>query len=439
MSPAVSWDHPSSMFLQSTCTEINQLLEYLYGLQRLGIKVGLEHSKRLIKACGNPHREFSSIHIAGTNGKGSTGAMIASILREAGYKTGLYTSPHLVRFNERIRINGTPIPDKELARFISLFRPEIEKIESTFFETASTIAFWYFAREKVDVAVVETGMGGRLDSTNVLDSEMSVITAISHDHGEYLGTTLEEIAGEKGGIIKPGKPVIIAPQDQKVSSVLSNISNNLKSKSISVDLSKLTYCNTDLEGSRFFWRQIEFELPLVGRHQLENALTALEAVACYNPGIQPEKMIRGLKNITWPGRLQALSRNPWIFYDVAHNVQGVSVVLDALSNFFPKTPVGIVALKEDKDLHRLAPVLRNGFHELAVTSISESRLWDAEDLFSSLKSMDVKVKLITPIQDALTWLEGQGSEKRPVLIFGSHYIAESVYDKFDFPFVNESI
>ena len=189
--------------------EFNQLLEDLYALQRLGIKVGLEHTHQLLEVCSNPQDSFMSIHIAGTNGKGSTSAMIASILIEAGYSVGLYTSPHLLKFNERIRINGVPISDNRIVEFMSQYKSAIKEIESTFFEATTAMTFDYFKKKMIDVAVVETGLGGRLDSTNVIKPIVTIISSITADHTEILGKDLETIAFEKGGIIKCGVPLIL--------------------------------------------------------------------------------------------------------------------------------------------------------------------------------------------------------------------------------------
>jgi len=190
------------MSKRSPFTKIDNLLAHLYGLRRLGIKVGLEHTNELLRRCGSPHRGLKTIHIAGTNGKGSTAAMIQAILRESGLKVGLYTSPHLIRFNERIRINGLPISDEYIIEFMAQFNSVIDAVEATFFEATTVLALHYFSNQEVDVAVIETGLGGRLDSTNVIDPELTIITSIDLDHQQLLGETLIDIAVEKAGIIK---------------------------------------------------------------------------------------------------------------------------------------------------------------------------------------------------------------------------------------------
>ena len=185
-------------------------LDYLYGLERRGIKIGLEHSFKLMEHLGNPQHSFQTIHVAGTNGKGSTCAHIASILKCAHYRVGLYTSPHLVNFNERIRINGIPISDECIVEFVSSTQKVLEKIEATFFEATTALALWYFDKTNVDVAVIETGLGGRLDSTNIIKPTQTIITQVAIDHSEILGNTIEKIAFEKGGIIKNNTPLLLA-------------------------------------------------------------------------------------------------------------------------------------------------------------------------------------------------------------------------------------
>ena len=198
-------------------------LSYLYSLQYRGMKLGLRNVRTLVLAAGNPQRRFPSIHVAGTNGKGSTSSFIAACFTSAGYRTGLYTSPHLERFNERIRIDGLEIPDAEIVRLTRMLRPAIERTNATFFEATTVIAFSWFAREGVDVAVIETGLGGRLDATNVLKPMISVITNVALDHQEYLGNSLRMIAREKGGIIKPRTPVVTGSEDPDVIRVLKGI------------------------------------------------------------------------------------------------------------------------------------------------------------------------------------------------------------------------
>ena len=232
-------------------------LDYLYNLERFGIKLGLEAITELLGLLDNPQKKFKSVHIAGTNGKGSVSAYLAAILQEASYKVGWYTSPHLIKFNERIRVDGKAIENRELVRLTELIKEKVEgKIQPTFFEFTTALAFLYFAEQKVDFAVVEVGMGGRLDATNVLNPEVAVITNISFDHQKHLGNTLEKIAGEKAGIIKENGKVVVGKRD--------------------IGLVKLFKEKCEEKKSTLFLAGKEqIETPLLGRHQQENANTAI--------------------------------------------------------------------------------------------------------------------------------------------------------------------
>lgn len=416
--------------------EFNQLLEDLYVLQRLGIKVGLEHTQRLLEVCGNPQDNFMSIHIAGTNGKGTTAAMIASILIEAGYKVGLYTSPHLLRFNERIRINGTPITDERIVEFMSQYKTAIDKIESTFFEATTAMAFDYFKKKKVDVAVIETGLGGRLDSTNVLKPKITIITSISMDHAEILGKDLKTIAFEKGGIIKNGVPLILSSQSEEVKNVIIKISD-MKS-------AKVNYCNqNDIKnisitetGTKLNWNGLDYKTCLIGEHQAINAVLAIEAVKTFSSNINSDIILNGLKKVKWPARIQKMHKTLPIYYDVAHNAHGIQVLLDSLFKIYHKKPIGVIALKVDKELEQIVPKLRSRFRALIVTSEPGVGLMEAQDLHNALIKFGIEATLEPDIIEAIKTINESVSKTRPGVIFGSHYIGETIYKEYGFSFDN---
>ena len=416
--------------------EFNQLLEDLYVLQRLGIKVGLEHTQRLLEVCSNPQDNFISIHIAGTNGKGSTSAMLSSILIEAGYNVGLYTSPHLLKFNERIRVNSIPISDERIVEFMSKYKSAINEIESTFFETTTAMTFDYFDKKKVDVAVIETGLGGRLDSTNVIKPKVTVISSITADHTEILGDDLETIAFEKGGIIKMGVPLILSSQSEEVKNVLLEIADR---KDVNV-----TYCNqNDIKnvsisetGTKFNWRDIDYETCLIGEHQARNAVLAIEASKTFSDIITSAIIIDGLKNVNWPARIQKMHKTLPIFYDVAHNPHGIQVALDSLFMIYHEKPIGLLALKADKELKLIVPKLKNRFKELIVTSKPDLGLMEAKDLYDSLINYGIKAIFEPDIIKAIDLVNKSVSKISPGLIFGSHYIGETIYKKYGFSFDN---
>ncbi len=411
-------------------------MEYLYNLQRLGIKVGLEHTEQLLAECGNPQNKFRSIHIAGTNGKGSTAAMLFSIFREAGYKVGLYTSPHLLRFNERIRVNGVPIADMNIVDFVDKYKPAIEKIQSTFFETTTALAFSYFAEQNVDVAIIETGLGGRLDSTNVLMPDVTVITAITADHTEILGNDLRKIAFEKGGIIKESIPLILAQQVKEVEKVLLDIAVARNSNVTICKKDALTNLKLTQAGTFFEWESDKFKTTLIGEHQVYNAILAIEATKVFDKEISGDTIAKGLNNTNWPGRLQLLSNTKPIYYDVAHNPHGIEVIINTLAKIFTEKPIGLMALKAEKELAKIAPKLKNNFARLIVTSVPNSGLMEASTLKRSLVKYGISAEPETNISKAFQIIKQEATNTVPGIIFGSHYIGKAVFEKFGFSFDN---
>ena len=422
------------MYSQSTSVEFNSLLDYLYKLQRLGIKVGLNHTFELLQRCGNPQNQFQSIHIAGTNGKGSTSAIISSILMEAGLKVGLYTSPHLIRFNERIRVNGKPISDSKIVEFVDEHRSDIDDIESTFFETTTAMAFRYFANKNVDIAVVETGLGGRLDSTNVLTPDLTVITPISLDHRDILGKNILDISKEKAGIIKNNIPLVLAPQDNAVSSQLLKIAGDLDSDIAIVD--PPTKVTLSKSGTAFIKNGLSFKTPMIGRHQAINNSVAIEAVQIFMPEIQKEVIDIGIQKVKWPGRLQRMSIEKPIYYDVSHNAHGIQMTLQALHDIFGQKPIGLMVMKGDKEVDLVAAAIKNKFDQLIISGDTDLGLLSAVDLSDKLSSQGLANSTrINRFEDALHHIAGiMGKDSPPTLIFGSHYVAEAVFNKFGFLF-----
>jgi len=418
----------------STSIEFDSLLDYLYSLQRLGIKVGLGHTFELLSRCGNPQNNFKSIHVAGTNGKGSTCAVISSILEEAGLRVGLYTSPHLVRFNERIRVNGEAISDTEIVHFIECHRKDIDKIESTFFETTTAMAFQYFADKKVDVAVVETGLGGRLDSTNVLQSDLTVITSISLDHREILGDDIIAITKEKGGIIKKETPLVLGQQSTKVKSELLKLAQKMNSPVIEVK--PPTFYNLSESETAFDYVGESYSIPLVGLHQSINASIGIESVKSFMPGIEKKIIDIGLMKTNWPGRLQRMSENHPIYYDVAHNAHGLISIFETIEKVFAQKPLGLFVMKGDKEMDLVVQALVNQFEKLIISGAPEFGLMPASQISEMfLKHGLSDFEVIDSFHDALDKIVKLSQEaSRPTLILGSHYIAKEVFNKFGFIF-----
>ncbi len=345
-------------------------LDYLYGLEKFGMIFGLTQVGRILRAIGNPHKEIQAIHIGGTNGKGSTAAMISSILQKEGYRVGLYTSPHLVRFTERIKVNGKEIEAEEVAVLTEWMRKEVEAagIASpfTFFDFTTAMALQYFKQKLVDLAVLEVGLGGRLDSTNVVDPLVSIITNVAKDHEEHLGNTLFKIAKEKAGIIKKARPLITAVTRPQILRLLSDICREKGTPIFRVG-KEFRYARGEdgdfsYEGiNRKLW---SVHLNLKGSHQVVNAATAfgaMEVLEDLGYQVSTDAMIEGVKDVEWPGRLEMISSSPAVILDGAHNPAGARVLKESLEKDFQyQHLILLIGIMKDKDiesmLHLLAPL-----------------------------------------------------------------------------------
>ena len=414
-----------------TSPDFSALLKSLFNLQRLGIKLGLEHTFRLLDFIGNPQDDLTMIHVAGTNGKGSTCAMIASILHASGKNVGLYTSPHLIRFNERIRINGYPIPDKQIITFMKKVGPAIQEIESTFFETTTTMAFDYFQQQKVDVAVIETGLGGRLDSTNVIKPKVTVISHISMDHMDILGKDIEKIANEKAGIIKNNVPLIIAEQTPKVKNILLKKAKDERAPVTELDtISNISATNS---GTTFQYKYDQYFTSLIGEHQALNAGLAIECINQFEPKLQNQMIHYGLRKVDWPARIQQLDDR--LYYDVAHNEDGLAFFLKTIRSMFPDVPIiGLFCLKGDKELNSLTNNLSGQFSKLFVTTDQNRLLLSSQNLSEKLKFFGIKNEPVGSVSSGINKLKALIKDAGVGVIFGSHYIAEEVFSEFEISF-----
>ncbi|MGA0332629.1 MAG: bifunctional folylpolyglutamate synthase/dihydrofolate synthase [Kiritimatiellia bacterium] len=371
-----------------------QRLQALFARTHAGIKPGLELTQELLCKLGDPQRQFLSVHVAGTNGKGSTCALLESGLMQCGLKTGLFTSPHLIRVNERIRINGLPVTDEAFDQALN----QIQSVEGslsrppTFFETLTVMAFLIFAREGVQVAVVETGMGGRLDSTNVVEPLLSAITRVDFDHMAYLGNTLELIAGEKAGIIKPGRPVVIGAQAGAARRVLIQRAETQNSAwKCAEEWVTLSGHRQSLEGQRLSLSSGRMEYgrlryPLLGSYQLENLATAVTALEWVEEllGLAPDagRMQRAVQQVNWSGRGQVLSCDPPLILDVAHNEGGARALRNLLRELFGKKAKGVLfwAGLADKSPEKFIQVMRPVLSGCICMPLHSARAMAAEDL-----------------------------------------------------------
>jgi dihydrofolate synthase/folylpolyglutamate synthase len=338
-------------------------LQWLYSAQQFGIKLGLENTRRLLAALDHPERKCRFLHVAGTNGKGSTCAIAESILRAHGLRTGLYTSPHLIRFTERIRVSGVEIPEPALARILTRLRDITEPWEHrpTFFELATVLAIRHFADEKTDIVVLETGMGGRLDSTNAITALATVITPIARDHAQWLGETLPEIAAEKAGILKSGIPCVSAGQTPEIRAVL-------ESRAAEVEC-PLEFITTS---------QLDTPLALTGGHQRRNAALAIAAVRAARITASDHSIARGLASVSWPGRFQQLGN---FILDGAHNEHGARQLVETWrATFDREKPLILFSALADKAYARVLEILEPIASEFFFVPVHSARGADPEKL-----------------------------------------------------------
>jgi len=377
------------------------------------MKFGLRNIITLLRYVGNPHRKFKSVHVAGTNGKGSTSSMIAAILTAAGYKVGLYTSPHLVKFNERIRINGKMISDGDIVRYTKKLIPLIHRLKATFFETTTAIAFKYFADRKVDIAVIETGLGGRLDSTNVLKPLVSVITSIGIDHTELLGKTISLIAGEKAGIIKHNTPVIIGRLNR---AALRVVTNKAKKKQAPLILSSKIKLPDNVS------------LQLKGKHQTDNAKGAVAAVSMLsNNYLIGDKAIRcGLEQTSkftgLRARFELIKGKPDILLDVAHNPGGIKILVAELKKLPYKKFVVVFAVMKDKEFHSMIGLLKKMKPVIIATQPHIERALPSEKLHEFLQKRDMSSVHKSTVAEAVKAGKKLADKDGILVITGSHYV-----------------
>ena len=407
---------------------IDTILEELYGLQRLGIKVGLEHTVQLLNEIGNPHKNLRLVHVAGTNGKGSTCSILTKILIDHGLKVGLYTSPHLRKFNERIKINDCQILDEYIATFFNENRAKINEIEATFFETTTAMAFNYFKDQVVDYAVIETGLGGRLDSTNVIIPKICGITAISLDHTEILGDTIEKIAIEKAGIIKQGVPTCTYEQKPSVLEILREKADKKNSKLDITAESEIDVIKSGENGTFFNYSDLEFELPLIGDHQVKNCVLAINiAKKLLGSSFDGKTVKKSVKTIKWPGRLEKI-KNKNIYYDVAHNVEGIRAMIKTIYKFHAgKKIIGLFSIKSNKNIKLICNVIKNNFETIILCHDKSGYLTRTTVLEKILNKNNIKCFSVSSVKKGVEALEKYNNDYVKI-IFGSHYIAEEVYN-----------
>jgi dihydrofolate synthase/folylpolyglutamate synthase len=406
-----------------------ECLERMFALRRFGIKLGLTTIRKILAGLGNPHRRYPCIHVAGTNGKGSVASNLAAILMQSGYRVGLYTSPHLIRFNERIKINGTEISDTDIARLYRRVRRVLpDGREPTFFEFTTAMALDEFGCKKVDWAVIETGMGGRLDATNALSPELSIITNISLEHREYLGHTLAEIAFEKAGIIKRRKPVVTGV---KQASAYRVIEQAAQKKSAPVFRLGAHFKFRRTHGDRFTYSGINHTWPdmatgLRGGYQAENAaltLAACELLMNKAPRIRLTTIHEGLMANCWPGRLELASESPLVLLDGAHNLEAARQLARHLSaRFKDRSITMVIGILSDKPYPAMLRLLLPKAARLIITRAKVERALPPEKIAAVARRLISDIRIIPDVGSALRYAMQTASPQSLTLVAGSLYV-----------------
>ncbi|MBS3819235.1 bifunctional folylpolyglutamate synthase/dihydrofolate synthase [bacterium] len=422
-----------------------QCLEYLEHVQAQGIKFGLDNVRTLLSSVDNPHQKYPSILVAGSNGKGSVCAMLTRILSLHHYKAGLYTSPHLIRTEERIQVGKNPVPPESFCRLLSLLKEKIEQLierkklshPPTFFEHMTCLAFLYFQEQNVDMAVLEVGMGGRFDATNVVDPALSVITTVSMEHKEFLGESLSQIAFEKAGVLKPGVEVVCGVEKPEAYATIKKRAQEVKAPFYGVfENGKECLVHRGSWGYSFEYRSdshtYKFTPALHGEHQGKNASVAILASERLSPnwGLETEKIIQGIETTEWEARLEVISRSPLILLDGAHNEEGALALREYIQNFVPPPLVLVFAVMKNKEIEKVADILfpltekviltRFPFHK----SASPQQIKDRTLRYRDRLLLEPEVSQAVP---KAVQLAGEGGS---VIISGSLFLAGEVKKLF---------
>jgi dihydrofolate synthase/folylpolyglutamate synthase len=418
--------------------------EKIPGIAYTSANYDLRRMEKLLQPLGNPHLETKTVHIAGTKGKGSTAAMISQALIAAGYKTGLFTSPHLHTLRERIKINDTMISEADFAALVTKLKPIVEKVnkeaaygELTTFEILTAVVFAYFNNSQVDFQVLEVGLGGRLDATNVVKADVCVITSLNLDHTEILGDTVAKIAAEKAGIIKPSCIVVSSSQVSEAAKVIRQVCQQQGARLIQVG-EDITWQKTggDLHLQALTVKgktgNYDLAIPLLGDHQLENAATALaalEALVCLGAKISAQDIAQGFGQVSWPGRLQILSHEPMIVVDGAHNVYSMRKLVESIKNYFRCNRCFVIfGTSCDKDILGMARELKSLADTVIVTSSSHPRAASISVLVDEFAKLGVEVKITENVSGALSKALAVAQKTDLILVTGSLFVVAEAMD-----------
>ena len=424
-----------------------ETIQYLYAalpvFHRIGkaaYKANMDNAIILDNHFNNPHTNYKTIHVAGTNGKGSVSHILASVLQTAGYKTGLYTSPHLFNFRERIRINGNMISEQLVIDFVAENRQLIEQLKPSFFEITSAMAFYLFAKENVDIAVIETGLGGRLDSTNIISPEISVITNIGLDHTEFLGNTLADIAKEKAGIIKPHTPVVIGEKHAETTNVLKQIAESRNAPLYFAEECFEIVSAKKREGKQIFdinhlnklpSENMTISIDLEGNYQQKNVITAISALAILkkNLAISSNAIGEGLSNTALntnlQGRWQILKTQPLVIADTGHNAHGLAYTMKQLEETNHENMYIVFGVAEDKDIDSIVPFLpKTAYYYF--TNAAISRAMKAEQLAQICVAAGLKGEIVNSVKEAVKKAIDKATANDVVFIGGSTFVVAEI-------------
>jgi len=449
--------------------DYQQTLDYLYDfinyetlpMSRDAAHFDLRRMDELMQRLGNPHQAARSVHVAGTKGKGSTAAMIASVLTAADYTTGLNTSPHLIDLRERIKVGGEFIAEAELVNLVEKLRPEFDTVrrqatygELTTFEVLTALAFYYFKEKRVDFQVLEVGLGGRLDATNIINPEVGVITTIGYDHTEVLGNSLTEIAAQKAGIIKPGNVVVLSSQPDEAAKAIESVAADREAKLVRVGRD-VTWrsLDFDLSGQRFEVKgrlsDYRLSIPLLGDHQLGNAATAVAALEVLSERgfhISGDSIARGLLEVNWPGRFQVIIRKPFIVVDGAHNLESMQRLKETLGQYFGlsaggvKSREGVPRIDQsilifgaslDKELAGVISVLSPLFDRVLVTHSRHPRAAAPEAIVSEFTRQGVETMLTDDVPTALSLAKSLAGANGLICVTGSLFVVGEAIEQVE--------
>lgn len=416
--------------------EYKEALSYIQNTAKFSKRKGLDRIEKILSKLGNPHLQLRCIHVAGTNGKGSTTAMISSILKAQGYKVGMYTSPYLEEFEERIQINGINIPKSRLCEVVTQVSKAVDYVVSegyeppTEFEIITTCMFLYFHKEAVDFAVVEVGLGGRFDPTNVITPIVSVITSISYDHMAVLGYTLKEIAYEKAGIIKPSIPVVCYPQKAEAMEVIAQVAadNNCSTRFVDENCGKLMSINGRHQQIfiRTKFKEYELDLALLGEIQILNStvvINTIETLSCLGISISESAIYEGLKNVTWKGRMEIMRTNPVILLDGAHNIDGIDKLQKGIEQYFKYRKLYlIIGILTDKQIDEMLKIITPMAERVIAVTPNSERAEQAEALKEKVLCFNPKCDAYSDYQEAYRYALSLCEEEDLLVVCGSLYM-----------------